>query len=194
MASSIEDTIQHATSAPLLHSYSAEKPTDTDHLNEGGTQKSTEDSSATNTSQYTPISQLWTTTTSSFTRPSDASHLHDVNKKPSFSSSDTQSPPLSTAQQALQRIFDEPREPGFKYKGSATSRGTHRDYPPTRDALWTGDGNRAVPEGLMRAAASGDGGGQDGSQSTPPGGDGSTTGTTTMKMAKARTVEESRRK
>lgn len=45
---------------------------------------------------------------------------------------------------------EEVREPCWKYKGSSPSRGTHRDYDSSADALWVGEGNRAVPDGLRK--------------------------------------------
>ena len=51
------------------------------------------------------------------------------------------------------------REPRWKYKCSTPSRGTHRDYDGNADALWTGGGKRAVPEGLRKMAAGETGGG-----------------------------------
>lgn len=159
MASSEGGEIQHIAPAQQVDAPSSEKPADIDVANRDEESASMNNIETTSTNQYTLISQLWTwmtgtdttSTTSSSTPPSDTSSPHDANEKTSHYHN-THEPP-SSAKEALQCIIDEPREPGFKYKGSAPSRGTHCDYPATRDALWTGGGNRAVPDGLRKLAA-----------------------------------------
>ena len=161
MPTSNDDTIQHEASAQQLASPPSERSRDIDHSNEEGGQPSTEDASYTKTNQYTLITQLWgwmtgissPTCATSSSHPHSHTSLHTTNEKTPHSS-DAPLPPSPIAQEALRCIIDEPREPGFKYRGSASSRGTHRDYPATRDALWTGGGHRAVPDGLRKLAAS----------------------------------------
>lgn len=161
MASLNSDEVQHTSLAQQYHVASSEKPTDDNVTIE---ERADNDEQDTNTNQYTFICNLWSwisgtdtsisSTTFTSNPQSNNSYLGSTDEKTAHSSPPSHAqtlPPLS-AQDAMERIIDEPREPGIKYKGSAPSRGTHRDYPPTRDALWTGGGNRAVPEGLRTAA------------------------------------------
>ena len=182
MLTSNDGTIQHEAPAQKLASPPSEKSRDIDHSTEEGNQALTEDVSDTKKNQYTLITQLWGwmagTSPTCATFPSHphshTSSLHTANDKTRHSSDPpSPSPSAPSTQEALPCIIDEPREPGFKHRGSAPSRGTHRDYPATRDALWTGGGHRAVPDGLRKLAAGDDGRGQDDNQSAAPSGSGS---------------------
>lgn len=105
--------------------------------------------------QFTVISQLlsWTMGKSSVTQSAHESSATE--EKPLHHEAEQASEPNVVEINRVSQVEGREvvRQLSRKYKGSAPSRGTHLDYDSTADALWTGLGNRHVPDGLRKMAA-----------------------------------------